>query len=149
MSGRKKSTVEAGKATPELSSGEKASLAGQIARRNSERPTPRIKVVRDAGVSRISLNHPNQPVAMELLAEALGTSDQDFVCGIVSQIASVSSLGGAIDEDDINFVLGVIKGIKPNDQLETMLAVQMAIVHLAQIRIREASRTRRIFTPAG
>jgi hypothetical protein len=134
LSRRGKPTAKAGKATPGLSPGEKASLTNQIARINSERPAPRVKVVKDGAVPQISLNHPNEEVAVGLLAEALGTSDQDFVLGILSQIAAVSSLGGAIDESAINFVLAVIKGTKPNDQLEAMLALQMAIVHLAQIR---------------
>ncbi len=68
------------------------------------------------------------------MAEALGTSNQDFVRSILSQITTASSLGGEIDESAINFVLAVIKDTKPNDQLEAMVALQMAIVHLAQIR---------------
>ena len=34
-----------------------------------------------------------------------------------------------IDELRLNFLLSVIKGIEPKDQVETMLAAQMAIVH--------------------
>ena len=117
-----------------LTSREKTSLMNQVARLDSELPTPRIKVVKDGAVSKISLNHPNELVAAGLLAEALGTSNQDFVRGILSQIKTASSLGGEIDESAINFVLAVIKDTKPNDQLEAMLALQMAIVHLAQIR---------------
>jgi hypothetical protein len=35
------------------------------------------------------------------------------------------------DEDGANFVLSVVKGIKPEDQIEAMLAAQMAAIHCA------------------
>jgi hypothetical protein len=37
--------------------------------------------------------------------------------------------GEQVDEGALNFMLAVIKGIQPSDQLETMLAMQMATVH--------------------
>jgi hypothetical protein len=39
--------------------------------------------------------------------------------------------GQNTDESDLNFLLSVIKGINPKDQLETMLAAQMAAIHMA------------------
>jgi hypothetical protein len=39
--------------------------------------------------------------------------------------------GQALDERDLNFFLSVIKDINPRDQLEAMLAAQMAVVHMA------------------
>ena len=35
----------------------------------------------------------------------------------------------ASDEDGLNFMLSVVKGIEPHDQLEAMLAAQMAATH--------------------
>jgi hypothetical protein len=43
----------------------------------------------------------------------------------------LGSQGRNIDEAGLNFMLSVIKGIKPKDQLEAMLAAQMAAVHMA------------------
>jgi hypothetical protein len=57
-----------------------------------------------------------------LLMEALGTNDLNFVDGLLDQIANIGSEG---------FVLSIIKGIGPKDQVETMLATQMAAIHLA------------------
>lgn len=62
--------------------------------------------------------------------EALGTADQDFVNGILRQLVNAGSQG-RVDESGINFMLSVIKGVAPKDQLETMLACQMAAVHMA------------------
>ena len=59
--------------------------------------------------------------------EALGTTDFDFLKPLLGQLYGVASA----DEQGINFMLAVIKGIKPRDQLEAMLAAQMAAVHNA------------------
>jgi hypothetical protein len=60
---------------------------------------------------------------------ALGTSEPDFLNGIVNQIAQAASIGQKVDELRLNFLLTFVKGIQPKDQLETMLAAQMAAVH--------------------
>ena len=36
-----------------------------------------------------------------------------------------------MDERELNFMLSVVKGAKPKDQIEAMLAAQMAAVHMA------------------
>src|SRR6516165_11375143 len=56
----------------------------------------------------------------------------DFVNGIVSH-ANASGRGRDIDEYGLNFMLSVIKDIEPRDQLEAMLAAQMAAVHVASM----------------
>ena len=63
--------------------------------------------------------------------EALGTANSDFLNGLIHQLANVGFRGGEIDESSLNFLLAVINGIKPNDQLEAMLAAQMAVIHMA------------------
>jgi hypothetical protein len=49
----------------------------------------------------------------------------------VSQLANANRHGQDIDERGLNFMLSVIKGIEPRDQLGPMLAAQMAVVHVA------------------
>ena len=63
--------------------------------------------------------------------EALGTTDPNFLNGLLRQIINVGSHGAEADEGGTNFVLSVIKGVEPKDQVEAMLAAQMAAVHLA------------------
>jgi hypothetical protein len=63
--------------------------------------------------------------------EALGTADPDFYSGLLVQLSNSSLRGGQVDERLLNFMLAVIKGIKPRDQIEAMLAAQMAAVHNA------------------
>jgi hypothetical protein len=56
----------------------------------------------------------------------------DFLAGFVNQLAEAS--GGEVDEQQLNFMLAVVKGIKPRDQMEAMLAAQMAAVHTATMK---------------
>lgn len=57
--------------------------------------------------------------------ESLGTTDSDFLDGFLAQVINASSGGDA----EVNFMLSVVKGIEPRDQIEAMLAAQMAAVH--------------------
>jgi hypothetical protein len=92
---------------------------------------PRLKVVETADKTNISPDHPNWVIGQALLTEALGTSDIDFYSGLVRQLANAISANGRLDERDLNFMLAVIKDVKPKDQVEAMLAAQMAATHMA------------------
>jgi hypothetical protein len=46
-------------------------------------------------------------------------------------LTTAGSLGKTVDEDGLNFMLSVVKGIEPRDQVEAMLAAQMAATHNA------------------
>ena len=63
--------------------------------------------------------------------EALGTTELDFLNGLLKQLANTGSQGKSVDESGLNFMLAVVKGIEPEDQVESMLAAQMAAVHMA------------------
>ena len=62
---------------------------------------------------------------------ALGTTDFDFYSGLIGQLVNASKEGEA-PESGANFML-YIKGIEPRDQIEAMLAAQMAAVHMASM----------------
>ena len=87
---------------------------------------PRLK----ATDGRLVPDHPDWEAGMSLLMEALGSTDRDFVAGFVCQLTNIN--GDKLEEDSmtrLNFILSVIRGIKPKDQIEAMLAAQMAAVH--------------------
>jgi hypothetical protein len=65
------------------------------------------------------------------LQRTLGTRSLDFAEGILSQLINVGSKGTKIDEKGTAFVTATVTGIEPRDQIETMLAAQMAAVHNA------------------
>jgi hypothetical protein len=127
----KKPNPDAENAKYQPTAREQAALDKFAARRAADLPAPRMKVLNDGKVPELSPDHPDKPVADVLLMEALGTVSRHFLGGLVNQLAFAGSQGRNIDEAGLNFMLSVIKGIKPKDQLEAMLAAQMAAVHIA------------------
>jgi hypothetical protein len=107
---------------------EKTALDRHRAQKAAAPAAPRIKVTNDKKAI-IAPDHPDQPLACALLKEALGTVSVDFMNGLLSQLANAGSHGHQIDEDALNFMLSVVTGIKPKDQLEAMLAAQTAAIH--------------------
>jgi hypothetical protein len=94
-------------------------------------PAPRLKVVVSETCTKIALEHPDEFVASRLLTKALGSVSGGFVNGILAQVSKAISGAGHVDEQSLNFVIDVIKDIKPNDQVEAMLATQMAMTQMA------------------
>jgi len=96
-------------------------------------PAPRIKVRKKGKVLETSVDHPEPVVGYALLLKALATTDMDFYSGLISQLLNAGTQGQDVDGKGPNFMLSVIKGVEPTDQLETMLAAQMAAVHMAMM----------------
>jgi len=94
---------------------------------------PRVRVSEQGKAQTIIADHPDEATGYVLLMEALGTSEPDFLDGLLSQLANAGSSGRELEKRGINFMLSVIKGIKPRDQVEAMLAAQMAAVHMASM----------------
>jgi hypothetical protein len=67
-------------------------------------------------------------------ARARFRSHGDFAQGILEQLVSAATADGKLNERELNFMLSIVKGIKPTDQLETMLATQMAAVQVIAMR---------------
>jgi hypothetical protein len=63
---------------------------------------------------------------------AMGTTDRDFFDGLMLQLVNASQGKGPSD-NAVDFMLAVIKGVEPRDQIEAMLAAQMAAVHMASM----------------
>jgi hypothetical protein len=93
---------------------------------------PRLKVSIEGGTARIAPDHPDAAIGMLALMRAIGTVDLDFFDGLALQLVNVAK-GQGPSESAVNFMLSVIKGIEPRDQIEAMLATQMAAVHLASM----------------
>jgi hypothetical protein len=92
---------------------------------------PRLRVTENDGATTISPDHPDSRVGGVLLMEALGTTDPDFLDGILCQLLNAGSRAAKADERGLNFMLSVVKGVKPRDQVETLLGAQMAAIHTA------------------
>jgi hypothetical protein len=90
-----------------------------------------MKVVESDSGTALDVDHPHARIAQVLLMEALGTSDHDFMVGLLQQLANAGTEGQKLDASGLNFMLSVVEGAKPADQFEAMLAAQMAVVHMA------------------
>ena len=115
----------------EPTSQERDALEAQFDRRRKRKPAPSMRVSMTTDGARVSVDHVNEAVGNTLLMESLGTADLDFLNGVLGQLVNVGLRGGDVDERGLNFMLAVVKGIEPRDQLETMLAAQMAAIHNA------------------
>lgn len=66
---------------------------------------------------------------MAAFAESLGTTDTDLAGVLLNQAQQTLFYQQKTNVDKSNVVLAVLYGIKPKDELEGMLAVQMVGVH--------------------
>jgi hypothetical protein len=110
---------------------ERLALQANAARRAKKPPAPRIAVKHADTTDGIRLEHADVVVGFDLLKEALGTADKDFLAGVLGQLVTATTDGGKVDERGLNFMLAIVKDVAPKDQLETLLAAQMAAVHMA------------------
>ena len=68
-------------------------------------------------------------MAHVLLADALGTGDLDLAAGLLAQLANAGSPGKPASEQDLAFMLALVRAIAPTNETEALLAVQMAAIH--------------------
>jgi len=124
------------KAVRKLTAAELAAIDKFLVRLEAK-PSARFRVSKDGSNWQIGFDHPDQLVGRALVMDALASADEDFLNGIMYQLANASAHGQDIDERGLNFMLSVIKGIEPRDQLEAMLAAQMAAVHVASMTLAQ------------
>lgn len=111
-------------------------VAAYMKRRDSRRPTPKMKVAmstRENGtrVASIVVDHADIDTGYNLISEAIGSDSNTFTLGTIDALAKAAQLGGDLDEGQLNYALSMVYGLKPKDQVEATLAVQMAAIHLA------------------
>ena len=90
---------------------------------------PRLKIETSKSGLSYTTEHIDDLAGKALIMEAIGTTDLDFFASFLVQLATVG--GGEPDEIKLNFMLAVVKGFKPRNQEEAMLASHMATTHTA------------------
>lgn len=95
---------------------------------DSTRPaaTPRVKFQSQG----FTIDHPDPVLGEQLMAEALGVTDREAMDGILRQLARASFNIDGPDEVNLNFMISMMKNIKPRDCVEAMLVAQMVSVHV-------------------
>ena len=104
---------------------ERAAVDANLVKADEKPPAPWVKTEIKNGVVYVGNDHPDQSLGANLLMEATGTTDIQFLNGLVGQLVNAGSRNREPAEDEVNFMLSVIKGIEPKDQLEAMLAAQI------------------------
>jgi hypothetical protein len=123
------------------SSGEEAAVLDAVREKRNGRTTiPHLKLNHDEDTrtTDVSFDHEDQTVATALALHHFGTSDTEFYGGLIKQVAALTEPGKEFSEDAANFALGVIRCIEPRDEIEAMLAAQMAATH--QLTMQTARR---------
>jgi len=92
---------------------------------------PMLKIKIEQGVVRLEPDHPDPDVGLFLIMERMGIEEPLFFGALLCQLIDGATKDGEVDERKLNFMLAVIAGLEPRDQLEAMLAAQMAAVHAA------------------
>jgi hypothetical protein len=112
---------------------EQAAINAWRDRQRVRAPSPSVKLTKKGDTTKVDFDHSDIGTGTILMMEALGTTSTDFMDGLVKQLVNAGSQGQAPDESNINFMLSVVKGIEPKDEIEAMLATQMAAVHMASM----------------
>jgi hypothetical protein len=111
---------------------EQRTLEAQRTRRQQERLQIRVRAsMKGDEVSSLQPDHADATFGHLLLLDSLGSTRVDFSAGLLAQLANAATKGRIVDEGQLNFMLAMVTGIEPRDQLEAMLAAQMAAVHNA------------------
>ena len=102
-----------------------------VERRKGKPQSPSLKMDFDEDERSLSimLDGDDQVLASASLMLSMGTSDNRVFNGLLKQIPNVGAQGATVSEDAANFVLSIIDGIEPQDEVEAMLATQMAVTH--------------------
>lgn len=110
---------------------ERVAIAEMLERIKAQDASPSLTITDKNGVKQIGTDHPDETTGQLLLMKALGVSDNRFYSGLIGQLANAGLLGKADDARGVNFMLAAVKGAAPQDEIEAMLAAQMAAVHMA------------------
>lgn len=127
---KKEKIVQSYEPTPK----ETAAIESLKNRRANKKPSPSLKITKTARRDKeVAINHEDLETGSLLFLESIGSTDLNFMDGFIRQVINVGSQGSEPDENGMNFILSMVRGIEPRDQLEAMLALQMAAVHNATI----------------
>lgn len=121
---------------------ENRALAAHEQRRQANNPSPRMKILGKEDAYQIAPDHDDAETGFRLVMESFGTSRPDFASHIIAQLGALVQQRGEMHELEFNAMLELAKGVRPEDEIECMLAAQMAAVHSATmdyaLRLRRA-----------
>jgi len=104
----------------------------EIARKVSARKkrAPNVYITKGENRATLTIGESGEPDQHLLLMEALGTYDLEFLTPLLSQLGNATAVRGEAQQEALQFVVSFIKSIEPESEVETLLATQMATVHI-------------------
>lgn len=114
-----------------LSQAQRDRVAATATAQQARIDAPSMKLSQTGKTLKIGFDHDSSEIATLLQMADIGSTDSDFHLGLVGQIACIGSQGQSIDAANANFVVAVVRSVKPRDELEAMLATQMGAIHAA------------------
>lgn len=121
---------------PPLTETEETAVERFEARRSGRAPLIGIKVKgKEGAATQIHISHRDATKAETLLCDQFGTDTSEFASLMVEQLAQLSVIKDAIGNESVsdhvtNAHIAIVRGIQPRDEVEAMLAVQMAAIHM-------------------
>ncbi|TIX84912.1 MAG: hypothetical protein E5V27_04615 [Mesorhizobium sp.] len=82
-------------------------------------------------IASLLVDHPDPRLGYELLAEAMAADSGVFLEGTLDSLAKIAQVGSVVREGEMNYALSMVCGLRPKDQIEATLGVQMAAIHMA------------------
>lgn len=98
---------------------------------------PRIKLLSNS----FAIDHPDQALGEQLMADALGVPDREAMDGILRQLVRASVSSDGLDEVNMSFMISMVQNLKPRDCVEAMLVSQMVSVHVMAMRCAQQLAT--------
>ncbi|WP_395449393.1 hypothetical protein ACHMW7_05835 [Aminobacter sp. UC22_36] len=125
---------------------EQRAMANFRERRDGRCPLPKFKTeMKPSGDGKssvqVDIDHEDWLTGYELQSEAIKSNSNSYYIGTTDALAQLSRIGDKVHENTFNYAFALIAGIEPKDQLESMLAVQMAAVHMATLKAARTLQT--------
>lgn len=107
--------------------------ATQFIERRKNSPRTRFKLGKQGqGKFTMIVDHQDPPIGEMVMMNSLATANSAFADAMLTQLAGLaSSSDGEVDKQKLEKLLAMAQAIRPKDEVEAMLAVQMAAVHQA------------------
>ncbi|CUJ99540.1 hypothetical protein RUE5091_02056 [Ruegeria denitrificans] len=117
----------------ELTETETNAIADLKERKRSRVRALDIKLDFEEETRRLTVGHKGKDpnAACALAMHELGTVDYRFFEGVMDQVAVLGQQDSSVSETASNFVMSVVAGVKPQDEIEAMLAIQVGAIHQA------------------
>lgn len=112
--------------------------------RLDHRPLATMKVEQKGESVSIGPDHEDLGTGTALQMSAIAAAYADYYSGTLSAIANIATTKRQTSAGKMDYLMAMVAGIRPRDQLESMLAVQMAAVHDATMEM--AARMKRVDT---